>query len=578
MSEQKTIEEILTDWAKTAFAQAFPEADPSLLDQEVKVSREDRFGDYQYNAAMAVAKKLGKAPRDIAQAGLAQAASHPAIERTEIAGPGFINIYLSRTWLAEALTTRISDPRIGVPEVGGGATVLIDYSGPNIAKTMHVGHIRSTGIGNALYRGFSFLGYRTIGDNHLGDYGTQFGMLIHGYRHLLNEEALQRDPVAELERVYVESSSRAKEDDEWRDQARRELVKLQQGDAENIKLWQSFVEWSRQSFSKIYDRLGVSFDLERGESFYADLLPGTVTQLKEKGLLVPSQGAQVVDLEEEGLKVPIVVKSDGGFNYTATDLATVRNRIDEFDPSLIVYVTDDRQQLHFNQVFRICEKAGWSKPTMKHIWFGAMVDEKGRPFKTRDGGVPKLNQLLDDAVAKALEEVKKSSPDMAPERQIEVARQVGIGAVKYADLSQNPASQVKYSLEKAMALDGNSAPYLQYAHARICSVLDKYGEMHPSQKLNDFTMELKESQEIKLAVLLLRFPDTVIKAVTLYKMNMIAEYLYEVSQSYSSFYQNLPFLKAEEGVRESRLRICQLVALTLKQGLDLLGIEAPERI
>jgi arginyl-tRNA synthetase len=452
----------------------------------------------------------------------------------------------------------------------------MDYSSPNVAKPMHIGHIRSTVIGNALDRLHRFLGYKVLADNHLGDWGTQFGIIILGYRHFLNKEALAADPVAELERIYVKSYERSRTDDEWLKQARQELVKLQAGDEENRKLWQQFIDLSLGEFDHIYQRLGVKFDLVRGESFYNDRLAGVVEKLCSLGIARESEGATVVFLEEEKLPPCIVRKSDGGFNYATTDLATIQSRVEEFIPCKIVYVTDERQQLHFRQVFSAAKRLG-CETDLQHVWFGLMRLPEGT-FSTRQGNVIKLEKYLDEAESRALAVVKSCSPEMDEKRQRDVARAVGIGAVKYADLSQNPQSMVTFSWEKALALDGNSAPYLLYAYARIASVQDKYREMHPSTNLCDHPIQLGEPIERTLALAVLRFPEVVVSAAEGYKPSMLADYLYTLASTYSTFYQNVPFLKAPAGLRESRIRLCRVVAKVLKQGLDLLGIETPERI
>ncbi|AKJ65208.1 arginine--tRNA ligase [Kiritimatiella glycovorans] len=460
--------------------------------------------------------------------------------------------------------------------IGNGKPVIIDYSSPNVAKPMHIGHIRSTVIGNAIDRLYRALGYNVIADNHLGDWGTQFGLIILGYREFADQEALKTAPVEELERIYVESYNRSKDDDTWRDRAKAELVKLQKGDPENRKLWSTFIELTLGEFNRIYKRLDVSFDLYRGESFYNDDLAKVIEQLEEKKLCGESDGALICNLEDDGLAVAIVRKSDGGYNYTTTDIATVISRTEEFQPSEIIYVTDERQQLHFKQFFHICKQLG-IETKLTHVWFGLMRLPEAT-FSTREGNVIKLEALLDEAEARALDVVKASSPDMDEAQQKEVARAVGIGAIKYTDLSQNPQSLVTFTWEKALAMDGNSAPYLQYAYARIASVRDKYAEKFPETNPDDFPIILTEEQERRLALKLTRFPAAVATAARLHRPSVMADYLYDLSQAYSSFYQNVPFLRADEGPRESRIRLCTLTAAILKKGLSLLGIETPERI
>lgn len=576
MSTGHTTEATLSAWMREAFRRAFPEAGPELGAVAVVPATAEQFGDYQCNQAMALAKCLGRAPREIAAAVAAAAPAHPAVARVEPAGAGFLNIWLQADWLAAETERLLDDQRCGVPRPGEGRTVVMDYSSPNVAKPMHIGHIRSTVIGNALDRLHRFLGYRVMADNHLGDWGTQFGLLILGYRHFVDRAALAEAPVEELERVYVKSYERSREDAQWLEQARQELVKLQAGDQENRRLWQEFVDLSLQEFEHLYRRLDVRFDLVRGESYYGPRLPEMLGLLQARGLAQTSEGAQVVFLEDEKLPPCIVQKRDGAFNYAATDIATVLSRVEEFRPDRIVYVTDERQQLHFKQVFAICRRLGCTVELV-HVWFGLMRLPEGT-FSTRQGNVIKLERYLDEAETRALEVVRQCSPEMPAEQQRAVARAVGIGAVKYADLSQNPQSVVTFTWEKALALEGNSAPYLQYACARIASVWDKYRERFPGGDPMAHPIRLEHPMERRLAVRLLRFPDAVIHAAEAFKPNLLADYLFDLAQGYSAFYQNVPFLKAEEGVRESRVRLCDLTMKTLRQGLDLLGIETPERI
>jgi arginyl-tRNA synthetase len=571
-----TIEQGLAAWMRQAFEQALPGLAGNVASASVVATADAQFGDYQCNHAMGLAKQLRKPPREVAEAVVKAAGRHEAVERLEVAGPGFINLYLDRAWLARGVEQVAADARCGVPATGAGRTVILDYSSPNVAKPMHIGHIRSTVIGNALDRLHRFLGYRVVSDNHLGDWGTQFGIMIMGYRHFVDPQALETEPVEELERVYVKSYERSRRDEDWLAQARQELVKLQAGDDENRRLWQRFVELSLAEFEHIYRRLDVRFDLVRGESFYNDRLAGVVRRLQESGVARESEGAQVAFLEEEKLPVCIVRKRDGAFNYATTDLATIESRVSEFAPDKIVYVTDERQQLHFRQVFAVARRLGVTTD-LEHVWFGLMRLPEGT-FSTRQGNVIKLEQYLDEAESRALAVVKAGSPEMPEDRQREVARAVGIGAVKYADLSQNPQSVVTFTWEKALALDGNSAPYLQYAYARIASVQDKYREQFPGQSAEAFPVRVGEPIERALAVKLVRFPETVVRAAEGYKPSLLADYLYDLASAYSTFYQNVPFLKAPQGVRESRVRLCGAVAKVLKQGLALLGIETPERI
>lgn len=566
----------LRSWLAGRFSEVFGPDAHDWSSIRVWESARPEFGDFQCNDAMALARSLRMAPRAIAEKVVAKARLPAMLREIEVAGPGFINLRVDDEWLAGRLAAMAADPFLGASRPGEGRTLILDYSSPNVAKPMHIGHIRSTVIGNALDRMYRELGYRVIADNHLGDWGTQFGILIMGYRKFADPRAIAERPVEELERVYVKSYECTRTDPEWLRACREELVKLQRGDAENVALWRRFVRWSMEAFEKIYRRLDVRFDIVRGESHYQPVLEDTVALLRERGLTEESEGALIVRLEAEGLPPSIVRKSDGGFNYTTTDIATVLERVREFHPERIVYVTDERQQLHFKQFFAICRRLDVDADLV-HVWFGLMRLPEGT-FSTRQGNVIKLDALLDEAERRALEIVKESSPAMPADEQRELARAIGIGAVKYADLSQTPQTLVVFSWEKALALDGNSAPYLQYAHARIRSVLEKYAERFPEGDPDAQPLRFREPIERTLAMKMLRYPTILSRAAQQYKPSILADYLYDLAQTYSSFYQQVPFLKAPEGVREVRVRLCGMVAAVLRKGLDLLGIAAPPRI
>jgi len=572
-----TLVDELTVWMRAAFETAFPDVDHDFSVISLSETANPEFGDYQCNDAMPLAKVFKSSPRSIAQkVADADVALHPAIARIDIAGPGFINVYVDDQWLSQRVLAMGREALSERCRIGEGKTVVMDYGGPNITKPLHIGHLRTHNIGSALDRIHRFLGYHVVSDSHMGDWGTQFGITIMGYRHFGDEERMEISPLAELERVYVKSYAKAKNDPEWMTRCREELVKLQDGDADNRALWEQFVSYSRREIERIYTRLGVSFDLVRGESYYHDMLGGLVSSLETKGIAEESEGATVVFLEEEKLPVCIIRKSDGGFNYATTDIATVQSRVEEFSPHKIIYITDERQQLHFKQVFSICRRMGIDTD-LDHIWFGLMRMPDA-VISTREGNVIKLAALLDEAEMRALDVVRESSTSMTDEEQVDVARAVGVGALKYADLSQNPQTPVTFKWETALALDGNSGPYLQYAYARIASVSDKYAERFPEKKLSDFDIQVAHPMERALAIQLIRFPDAVIRAANSYKPSVISDYLYSLAQAYSSFYQNVPFLKADEGIRESRVLLCRVVARVLREGLALLGIETPDRI
>ena len=551
----------LTDIVKAAFEAAFPGEDFSQV--KVVPATDPRFGDYQCNDALKIAKKVGLKPRDAAQ----RVAEHIGAElKVEVAGPGFLNLTVSPEWLAGELAALARAPKCGIPQSGAGRRVVIDYSSPNAAKQMHIGHIRSTVIGNAIDRIFRSLGYEVIADNHLGDWGTQFGILIKGYRECLTQEERDNLTVANLEKCYVLSAARAKEADEvWKNACREELVKLQQGDSANLELWRRFIEISIGEFERMYAKLGVKFDTYRGESYYNSMMPGVVDKLLAMGLAKESEGALIVDLSEEKLGVAIVRKSDGGYNYTTSDLACVGSRVADYDPERIIYVTDDRQQLHFKQFFSIAAKMGFTGVKLVHVPFGLMSFQ-GKAISTREGNLIRLDDLLAEAKRRALDIVKDRGGDEA------LAEAIGYGAVKYADLSHDPATAIDFDWDKALALEGNSGPYLQYAYARVCSLLEKAGSVAEG----GFTVATES--EKRLALQLLEFPGAVVRAAEAYKPSILADYLFQTAQLYSSFYQNSPILKSEEAVRNARLRLCALFGEVLKTGLTLLGIETPRHI
>ena len=573
----------LSEIVKQAFEESFPGEDFSFV--RVVPATDPKFGDYQCNDALKLAKRLGRNPREVGSAVAERLKGSDVFEKVEIAGPGFLNMTVSCGWLGSRLAALASQPQCGIPQPGAGKRVVIDYSSPNAAKQMHIGHIRSTVIGCAIDRIFRALGYDVVADNHLGDWGTQFGILIKGYRECLTDEERENLTVANLEKCYVLSAAKAKEEDGvWKDACRAELVKLQQGDAENLALWKRFIDISIGEFERMYRRLGVKFDTYRGESYYNPMMPGVVERLVKAGLAVESEGALVVNLDEEKLGVAIVRKSDGGYNYTTSDLACVESRVADYAPERIIYVTDDRQQLHFRQFFSIAAKMGCTT-RLVHVPFGLM-SYQGKAISTREGNLIRLDDLLNEAVRRSLDIVKeRSAKDGGPEPSpaeasalSRLAEQIGIGAVKYADLSHDPATAIDFNWDKALALEGNSGPYLQYARARVCSLLSKAAEAGAALCDGDFAPALAEPAEKRLALQLLEFPGAVVRAAEAYKPSVLADYLFQTSQLYSTFYQSSPILRSEEPVRGARLRLCALFGEVLKTGLGLLGIESPDRI
>jgi len=552
----------ITEWLKEGFEKAFPGVE--LPEIKAVPATDPKFGDYQCNDALKIAKKAGfRNPREAAQKVVECLSSE---YKAEIAGPGFLNITITPEWLGSALDSLDSDSNCGIEQLGAGKKVIIDYSSPNAAKQMHIGHIRSTVIGNAIDRIYRALGYSVIADNHLGDWGTQFGILIKGYRECLTQKERDNLAVATLEKCYVESSSRAKTDEAWKTACREELVKLQQGDPDDVELWKKFIDISINEFNRMYSKLGVKFDTWRGESFYRDMMAPVVARLVEMGLAEESDGALVVRFEKEGLPLAIVRKSDGGFNYTTSDVACVESRIKDYDPAEIIYVTDDRQILHFKQFFIICSKMGM-KAKLVHVPFGLM-SYQGKAISTREGNLIKLDDLLAEATRRAYEIVKERGGDE------KLAEEIGFGAVKYADLSHDPATAIDFNWDKALALEGNSGPYLQYAHARVCSLMDKAG----NPDVSAFRYSIASPSEKLLALQLLKFGGTVRKAAENYKPSLLADYLFQTAQLYSSFYQQNPILKSEPEIRDARLKLCALFGRVLAKGLDLLGIAAPVRI
>lgn len=556
----------IEEWLRGGFEAAFPGNDFAKI--RAVPATDPRFGDFQCNDALASARVLRLPPRKIAEAVFAKLMETKPdfIEKVELAGPGFLNITVSTDWLAARLAALSGTATLGIPQTGAGKRVVIDYSSPNAAKQMHIGHIRSTVIGNAIDRIYRALGYDVVADNHLGDWGTQFGILIKGYRELLTEDEREHLSVANLEKCYVLSAAKAKEaDGVWKEACKAELVKLQRGDPANRALWKKFIDISIAEFNRMYDKLGVMFDTYRGESYYNDTMPGVVARLQEMGLAVESEGALVVNLEAEKLGVAIVRKSDGGYNYTTSDLACVELRVKEYDPERIIYVTDARQQLHFRQWFNIAGKMGYAVKLV-HVPFGLM-SYQGKAISTREGNLIKLDDLLAEAVRRAHEIVKDRGGDE------KLAEQIGFGAVKYSDLSHDPITDIDFSWDKALALEGNSGPYLQYAYARVCSLMEKAGGAPASA-----VFALGTPVEKQLALQLLQFGPTVLRAAESYKPSVLADYLFQTAQLYSSFYQRAPILKSEPAVRDARLALCALFGKVLAKGLSLLGIETPNRI
>lgn len=580
MLPHKQIEQRL----QRAVAEILPDA--KLETVLVRPCPDPKFGDYQSNALMSLAKERKMNPRQLAMDVVGELDVSEWCEKVEIAGAGFLNFRLKSSVLAQSLQAAARDEHPFVERAALPKTIIIDFSSPNVAKPMHVGHIRSTILGDSLARVFRLLGHRVVTDNHIGDWGTQFGMLLFGWKRDLNADALKSDPIAELERIYKKVSAETKDNPATLETAKNELVKLQGGDAENLRIWHEMIALSQKQFDDIYSRLGVKFDHTNGESFYNPRLKQTVADLVSKKIARESEGALAIFFDEipQLKETPALIqKSDGGFNYTTTDLATLAFRLETWKPDEIIYVTDGRQQLHFQQVFAAFRK--WQSPIadsqspipkFAHVWFGSILGEDGKPFKTRSGETVKLADLLDEAEERALKVVSEKNPELPDTEKKNIARVVGIGAVKYADLLPNRQSDYVFSWDKMLALNGNTAPYLQYAYARIKSIFRKGGnEIADSQSA---ITNLSAAEEIALAKNLLNF-GLVLEAVAEdYRPNFLCNYLYELAGHFARFYENCPVLKAEENQRASRLALCDLTARAMKQGLDVLGIEVVEQM
>ena len=566
---EKYIEEVITK----AIEKAFPNKEVKPL--EITIATNEKFGDFQTNFAMMNSKIIGGNPRKIAEELTANIPENEVIEKLEIAGPGFINIFLKDSFVSKYVE-KMTTEKYEFKELNTKGDVIIDYSSPNIAKRMHIGHLRSTIIGDSVKRLCNFLGYHTVADNHIGDWGTQFGKLIVGYHNWLDKEAYAKNPIEELERVYVEFTKKSEEQPELEDIARGELKKLQDGDEENYKLWQEFIKVSLQEYNKLYTRMGIHFDTYYGESFYHPIMPSVVNELMEKGIAKEDQGAKVVFFaEKDNIHPCIVQKKDGAFLYSTSDIATIKYRRENYDVNKIIYLTDERQQDHFKQFFKITEMLGWDIEKV-HIWFGIMRFSDG-VFSTRKGNVIRLEQLLDEGKKKALEIIEEKNPNLSDEEKDNIAEVVGVGAIKYADLSQNRQSPIIFEWEKILSFDGNTAPYLQYSYARIQSILRKAEELGKGLK-SDSKLVIKEKAERNLSTYLTLFPTMALRAGEAYKPNLLTDYLFELAKKFNTFYNSCPILNQEDEVLFSRLILIDRVAKTLKTGLDLLGINTVNRM
>ena len=546
---------------------------------DIQNSTKKEFGDFQTNFAMVSSKLIGKNPREIANTLVDNFAENDIIEKLEIAGPGFINIYLKNNFLNEEIK-KVENEKYDFSFLNTDKTVIIDYSSPNIAKRMHIGHLRSTIIGDSIKRILQFLGFHTLADNHIGDWGTQFGKLIVAYKNWLNKKAYAEDPIGELERIYVLFSEESKKNPALEDEAREELKKLQLGNEHNQKLWKEFIDISLKEYNKIYDRLGVNFDYYYGESFYNNLMPSVLEELKKKGIAREDQGALVVFFENDKLPPAIVQKKDGSFLYTTSDLATMKFRRDELNVDEAVYLTDDRQQNHFKQVFEIGELLGEPYNYKKtHVVFGIMRFGDGMIFSSRSGNIIRLVDLLDEAKTQVKKVIDEKNPDIPEDEKEEIAEIVGSGAIKYFDLSQNRTSDITFTWDKVLSFEGNTGPYLQYTYVRIMSIFRKLKKENINVENKDIILENMNGIERELAVELLRFPQAVIKSYESYRPNIIADYLFDTAKLFNNFYNSNSILKEEDKkVMDARILLAEKTAFILKQGLGLLGINTVDRM
>lgn len=556
---------------------------PADCEPQVRQSAKVQFGDYQANGIMAIAKKLGQPPRQLAEQVLQHLDLQGIASKIEIAGPGFINIFLDHAWLGQQVVAAVSAPKLGIAPVAP-QTVVIDYSAPNVAKEMHVGHLRSTIIGDAAVRTLEFLGHRVIRANHVGDWGTQFGMLI-AFLEKQQKEHHEAIALADLEVFYREAKRTYDEDAVFAERARSYVVKLQSGDEYCRKMWRRLVDVTMTQNQHGYERLNVTLtrDDVMGESLYNDMLSGIVSDLKAKGLAVESEGATVVFLDEyknkEGDPMGVIIqKKDGGFLYTTTDIACAKYRYETLHADRVLYYIDSRQHQHLMQAWTIVRKAGYVPDSvpLEHHMFGMMLGKDGRPFKTRSGGTIKLADLLDEAHERALMLIKEKNPQMPDDEANQLAEIIGIGAVKYADLSKSRTTDYIFDWDNMLAFDGNTAPYMQYAYTRVLSVFRKAGLDEASLTGN---VIIGNDREAALAARLLQFEETITQVARDGTPHVMCAYLYDLAGLFSSFYEHCPILSAEdETVRQSRLILANLTAKTLKQGLQTLGIKTVERM
>ncbi len=582
-----TFRQLLTQRLQTAFAAAnvtLPEGTAIVVTQ----ASDTRFGDYQSNAAMTVAKALKTNPRQLATTVAEVFDGSGLCEKPEVAGPGFLNFRVTKEKLGASLTTLRADAHAGVPRAAQAKTIVVDFSAPNVAKPMHVGHIRSTFIGDSLARIARMAGHHVITDNHVGDWGTQFGMIIHGWKTRLDKAALAKDPIHELVRVYRDVNAEIKAEESVREVCKTELVKLQQGDAENLAIWRECVKLTLDQLHEVYARLDVSFDHYLGESFYNDALAPLVEDMLARGQAAMSEGAACVFsdgskkpeqdpflIQKDGAWVPapcIIRKSDGGFLYATTDLATIDHRVHAWKADEIWYVVGAPQQLHFRQVFEAAHRRG-QQTRMEHIAFGSILGPDGKMFKTRSGESVGLLEVIEEAVERA-GAVVADREGFSEEEKASVAETIGIAAVKYAELSQHRMTDYKFSWDKLLDLKGNTAPYLLYSYVRTRAIFRK---LEGAVTLTD-EVEITEEAERALAMKLMQFGESVHDVLEDFRPNLLAQYLYELAGAFHGFFEACPVLRSEGVMRNTRLVLCEATSKVLKTGLGLLGIRTTERM
>ena len=571
----ESLPDLLGDLLRQAFS-SLPGA-PDVEGSLVLATQDPSFGDYQSNAAFRLTRALRQPPLRIAQALADSLPEHPMLASAEVAKPGFVNFRLRREWLAQALAERMEDPQLGLVQDGRGQRVVVDYGSPNVAKRMHVGHLRSTNIGGALVAMLRASGAEVIGDNHLGDWGTQFGKLLVAWEEWNDPQAFEADAVGELQRLYVRFQRESEEHPDLQERARGATARLQAGHPPSLRRWKRFVQASMEEFEGLYKRMGVRFDEALGESHYQPMLGPLVEELLERGIAEEDDGAVLVRFKAgdgKGLaKTPqLIRKRDGAALYATTDLAALRYRERTWDPDRVLYVTDMRQRLHFKQVFAVCARAGLCDASLEHVWFGMLSLPEGI-MATRRDNVIRLRDLMDEAARRARRVVDEKSPQLPEQERARIAEAVGVSAVRYADLSQNPQSNIVFDWDRMLALEGNTAPFLMYSYARARSIQRKAREETDLRQLS-----LGEPSERELALGLLRFPEALRTSLAANRPNMLCDYLFVLASSFNRFYYQVPVLKAELRKRRARLALVESAARVLRVGLGMVGITPLERM